>query len=193
VFFWEKNREMKALDAKHRVLTLPTVGSMILGSIAIFEVAMHWQLGKSAPNELVQCSAALRLARSEYALHNASTSNQNVHDEEIMETDKGKPTTNKISNEHNQAPPISGARYAMSTIELFRRFVLQPPAPAKVPYNLKKAHDTHFTRNKEAVVIDAIFDQRENGFFVEVMNTAKGHWLIEKPFTTALLLIDRIT
>lgn len=69
-----------------------------------------------------------------------------------------------------QSPPAQegGQQVPSTALDIFRRFVLQPPAPAKVPYNLNNKVATHFSQSGQDKKIDELLKQREKGFFIEV-------------------------
>ena len=56
----------------------------------------------------------------------------------------------------------------LSDVEIFRRFVLVPPAPAKVPYQLRNAEATHYSQSSQDVKADKLLNGKEGGFFIEV-------------------------
>ena len=68
----------------------------------------------------------------------------------------------------SQIIPIPEGQHLLSTTEIFRRFILQPPAPDKVPYRLQNGKATHYAHNEQDRKIDAMLKKREKGFFVEV-------------------------
>jgi hypothetical protein len=55
-----------------------------------------------------------------------------------------------------------------TAVELFRAFMLQPPTPAKVPYEGFDTSRTYFSQVGQDEAIDKILNGKRDGFFIEV-------------------------
>jgi hypothetical protein len=140
---------------KPRSSKLMAAGSLIFVVIFILEFIMHWQLSGRKASYLLECSTALQKSQLELsAIRNAS---RNVNDEHNI----GQEAPNKESKAFKD-------QYELSIVEIFRRFVLQPPAPADIPYNLEDLEATYYSRSEHDRIVDSLLKQREKGFFLEV-------------------------
>jgi hypothetical protein len=147
---------------------LLTFGSLLFAGIFIREIFVHSYLSNT-PN-LIECTASLREAlRDIRNIQNAS--NDMMQHNRKLEPAVPLALPPAVSIMEEQLPTVvseTGDRYHFSAIEIFRRFVLQPPAPAKVPYNLQNMGATHYSQSEQDEKIDTFLKQRENGFFIEV-------------------------
>jgi hypothetical protein len=152
-------------SSKPRSSLLVTVGSIFLAIIFVREIAVHWQLANNGHPELVECSAALQDAQKEIATLRNRT-NSPLARIEGLEARHAQQEANPVQ----QSPPAQegGQQVPSTALDIFRRFVLQPPAPAKVPYNLNNKVATHFSQSGQDKKIDELLKQREKGFFIEV-------------------------
>jgi hypothetical protein len=128
---------------------LLTFGSLLFAGIFIREVIVHWQLSSNFHPDLIECTESLRKTLKD--IHNL----QNTSKDMIEQIRKREPVVSPII--HSDLPPenlvveklpkaisTTENEHVLSMTEIFRRFVLQPPAPAKVPYNLKNMEATLF-------------------------------------------------
>jgi hypothetical protein len=137
----------------------------VLVAIFILELALHWQLSRRRATDLVDCSNTLQnLQRELSAMRNISKEMRDKDDVDDIGKELQPQETKAIRTQHE-----------LSAMEIFRRFVLQPPAPANVPYSLHNEEATYYSRSDQDRIIDAYLKHREKGFFVEVNSGAKHH------------------
>lgn len=149
--------------AKPRSSMLFKIGYLFLAIIFIREIAVHWQLANNGLPDLVECSAALRDAQQQ----NAILRNKSNSFVAAIEPEAIKPAFHEVVQQR-QMPVATEGQQHLSSVDIFRRFVLQPPAPAKVPYNLHNKEATHYSQSEQDKKIDNLLKQREKGFFIEV-------------------------
>ena len=146
-------------------------GTLLFCIIFLRELAVHWQLANSGHPDLVECHSNLNQALKDIsALQNKSNSMiSKIREAELLSLERPRiASETALIKQDSALPAVDQGHHLLSTVEIFRRFVLQPPAPAKVPYNLKNEVATHYSQSEQDKKIDNLLKQREKGFFIEV-------------------------
>ncbi len=74
-------------------------------------------------------------------------------------------------SETKHEPNPSRAEDAQSSdfqLDIFRRYVLVPPPPAKVPYNLDNKDSTYYSQSGQDKLAAKLLKDKRQGFFIEV-------------------------